>query len=172
MASTHTTHTTHIPGDPIREPAQRRGDEERLFITHANRLRRIVAASVNTSDANVEDACSFAWLQFVAKHPRRDTLFAWLATVAIREAVRLDRRDRGTDALDDDSEPLAAARGADADAEARIVFCEILEELAGIHPRRRGMLLLHAAGFTCAEIAAEHGIAPSRARELIYQARL
>jgi DNA-directed RNA polymerase specialized sigma24 family protein len=169
MASTHTTNT---PGDPNRQPARRRGDEERLYITHANRLRRIVAANVNTSGANVEDACSFAWLQLVAKDPRRETVFAWLAKVAIREAIRLDRRDRGIASIDDAPDHVRATRGADADVTERVLIAEVIDQLAGIHSRKRAMLVMHTAGFTSAEIAAAHGIHPSRARALIYQARL
>src|SRR4051794_10486509 len=169
MASTHTTNT---PGDPNREPARPRGDEERLFITQANRLRRTVAANVNTGAANVEDACSFAWLQLVAKNPRRETVFGWLATVAIREAIRLDRRDRAIASIDEAPDHVIAARSADADATERVLIAEIIDELAGIHPRKRAMLVMYAAGFTSAEIAAAHDIHPSRARALIYQARL
>src|SRR3954468_2342189 len=169
MASTHTTNT---PGDPNREPARPRGDEERLFISHANRLRRIVARNVNTSAANVEDACSFAWLKLVTNDPRRETVFGWLAKVAIREAIRLDRRDRGIASIDDASDHVLATRSADADATERILIAEIIDELAGIHPRKRAMLVMHAAGFTSAEIAAVHDIHASRARALIYQARL
>src|SRR3954466_8460332 len=109
MASTHTTNS---PGDPDREPARPRGDEERLYITHANRLRRTVTANVNTSAANIEDACSFAWVQLVAKDPRRDTVFGWLTTVAIREAIRLDRRDRVTASIDHAADQILATRSA------------------------------------------------------------
>src|SRR5690349_14701637 len=150
MASTHTTNT---PGDPVREPARLRGDEERLYIAHANRLRRIVAANVNTSVANTEDACSFAWLQLVAKDPRRETVFGWLAKVAIREAIRLDRRDRGIASIDDAPDHVLATRSADADATERLLIAEVIDELTGIHPRKRAMLVMHPAGFTCADIA-------------------
>ena len=169
MASTHTTNS---PGDPVREPARPRGDEERLYIAHANRLRRTVTANVNTSAANIEDACSFAWLQLVAKDPRRETVFGWLAKVAIREAIRLDRRDRGIASIEDAPDHVLATRGADADATERVLIAEVIDELAGIHPRKRAMLVMYTAGFTSAEIAAAHDIHPSRARALIYQARL
>src|SRR3954471_12831498 len=165
-------HTTNSPRDPNRESARPRGDEERLYIAHANRLRRIVTANVTTSAANIEDACSFAWLQLVAKDPRRETVFAWLAKVAIREAIRLDRRDRGIASIDDAPDNVLATRGAGADATERVLIAEVVDQLAGIHPRKRAMLVMHTAGFTSAEIAAAHDIHPSRARALIYQARL
>lgn len=148
------------------------GDEERLFITHAIKLRRVVAANVHTSAANVDDACAFAWLQLVDRQPRRQMIFAWLATVAIRDALRRDGRDRRTVDVDEMSEVLTGTRTTAVEAEERIVICEVLEQLTGVHPRKRQMLLMHTAGFSCNEIAAEHGIEVARARELIYQARL
>jgi hypothetical protein len=48
---------------------------------------------VKTSDANVDDACSFAWMQLIRRQPTRATVLAWLTTVAIPEAIRLDRQD-------------------------------------------------------------------------------
>src|SRR5690242_8801604 len=119
MASTHTTNTS---GDPVREPARPRGDEERLYIAYANRLRRTVTANVNTSAVNIQDACSFAWLQLVAKDPRRETVFGWLAKVAIREAIRLDRGDRGIASIDDAPDHVLATRSVDADATERVAL--------------------------------------------------
>lgn len=34
------------------------------------------------------------------------------------------------------------------------------------------MLLLHATGFSCEEIASEYGVSVERARALVYKARL
>lgn len=42
-------------------PPRAPGDDE-LYAEHAQALRGLVGARVRTSDANVEDACSFAWL--------------------------------------------------------------------------------------------------------------
>jgi DNA-directed RNA polymerase specialized sigma24 family protein len=43
-----------------------------------------------------EDACGFAWMQFVRHQPDRDGAWrAWLITTATREAIRL-KRDRGS----------------------------------------------------------------------------
>jgi len=52
---------------------------------------------------------------------------------------------------------------------------ELLDTLAALerlHPRRREMLLLQAAGFSATEIATRNDITAARARELIYKARL
>ena len=68
-----------------------------LFARYHQRLRRNVRAVVNTSDENVEDACMFAWTQFLSRELERiEVAYGWLTTVAIREAVKLDRRTRRT----------------------------------------------------------------------------
>jgi len=67
-----------------------RGDESRLFGEHHDRLLRNVRRAVNASDALIEDACSFAWVQLLRRQPDRGPmLFGWLRTTAIREAYRL-----------------------------------------------------------------------------------
>lgn len=149
------------------------GDEDQLFAAHADKLRRVVGAAIHTSDANIEDACSFAWLQLLRRQPRRESVFGWLATVATREAWRLHARTV-RDAHSDDLAALADAYGntgqrADAD---RDVLLDALAQLESLHPRRREMLLLRLAGFSTEEIAARNGITPARAGKLIYQARL
>ena len=168
MTSTHTTSTTI---DPASERPPLRGDEERLYIAYSNRLEAVVSRLVNTSAANVEDACSFAWMQLLIKQPRRDSAFSWLTKVAMRQAIRLDQRSRGRDvALED--EVLLGGRLPDDKLEERILICETLEQLTGIHERRRGMLVMHSVGFTYDEIADAHGISAKRACALVYRARL
>lgn len=82
--------------------SRRHGDESRLYIAYANRLRRVLATIVNTSDANLEDACSFAWLQLVVTRPRYETVWPWLVKVAEREAWRLHRQHRRSVPIDDE----------------------------------------------------------------------
>jgi hypothetical protein len=54
-----------------------------------------VRAAVNTSEANVEEACAIAWAILLRGQPDREgNVFGWLHTTATREAVRLDRADR------------------------------------------------------------------------------
>ena len=152
--------------------ASLRGDEGDLIATYGSRLRQIVRHEVSTAEVNVEDACAFAWLQLMETQPRRETAFPWLIRVAIREAWRLDRiqrRDESADAgiLDGIESATDSERRED-----RLALEELIAALATLHPRKRKMLLQHAAGYTVEEIAAEHGISRQRARELIYRARL
>ncbi len=160
--------------DPHRSKSGSAPADHDLYAEHAIKLRRVVGSQVATSDANLDDACSFAWTQLLDTRPSRgESIFAWLATVAIREAWRLHRLER-RDARDGDQvmldgmeSPAASTVAAD-----RLALDEVTEVLRTIHPRKRRMLLLHAAGFTCEEIAAEYGISVERARMLVYKARL
>jgi DNA-directed RNA polymerase specialized sigma24 family protein len=81
----------------VKRPSADRDSARELFAEHATELRAAVRAAVHTSEANVDDACAFAWLQLVRYQPQRDgngAVFPWLLTAATREAVKLDRRAR------------------------------------------------------------------------------
>src|SRR4051812_16716432 len=79
-----------------RTPVAPRGDEADLFRSHNPRLMHDVAHSVHVAaPAVVEDACSFAWAQFLQHQPERDRNWqGWLFRTAQREAWRLDRQVR------------------------------------------------------------------------------
>jgi RNA polymerase sigma factor (sigma-70 family) len=135
------------------------GDEAELYARYAPRLVRIVARQVRTSSANVEDACSHAWLQMLRYQPARETLLSWLVRTGTREAVKLDRRARRGELFDGQAESeslnshsrpidlrldLLAARDAIADARLR--------------PREVELLAAHLAGYSYTEIAAAKDI--------------
>ena len=66
---------------------------------------------VNTSQANIEDACMFAWVQLLRHEiDEIDAAYSWLTTVAIREAVKLDRADRRTRSLSVDATARSSSR--------------------------------------------------------------
>jgi DNA-directed RNA polymerase specialized sigma24 family protein len=131
MSGTRNHQQQARPTDAPPAGTRLQGDESRLFITYASRLRRIVDRAVNTGAANLDDACAFAWAQLVSRQPRRETVFQWLVTVAIHEAIRLDRRDRRTHPIDDN---LAAHQiTAPAGAEERLLLLETIEGLDAIH---------------------------------------
>ena len=151
--------------------SERRGG--RLYAAHADKLRRVVGGAIRTSESNVEDACSFAWLQLLCHRPRRESVFAWLATVATREAWRLHAQcGRDTPGGDLAAPTDAHRHTAHRDGIDRDELLDTLAALERLHPRRREMLLLQVAGFSATEIAARDGITAARARELIYKARL
>ena len=129
------------------------GDEGTLFSRFAERLVRVVRRAVNTTPEIVEDACSFAWAQLVRCQPRRETIFNWLCTVAIREAIRLDRAERRLVTLDEVTEPIAPV---DAFEQWEDVT-EAMDFLMRMPDRKRRIYLLHALGYTYAQIAELEG---------------
>jgi DNA-directed RNA polymerase specialized sigma24 family protein len=58
------------------------GDETTLFAELHPKLARQVRRLVRTSEQNVQDACSFAFLQLLRYQPSRESVFPWLLTIA------------------------------------------------------------------------------------------
>jgi DNA-directed RNA polymerase specialized sigma24 family protein len=83
-----------LPPDPGEEagdepPLRVRGDELDLYGEFHFELRKTVASRVRASWEVIEDACSFAWVEFFRYQPDRDRNWkGWLVTVAKREAWR------------------------------------------------------------------------------------
>ncbi|MGH2867924.1 MAG: hypothetical protein ACRDNK_10210, partial [Solirubrobacteraceae bacterium] len=95
----------HRPGSPQASSAP---DTAALFARYDRQLRDRVRRVVNTSEANVEDACMFAWVQLLRYElDELDATYSWLSTVAIREAVKLDRAERRTRPLPLDEHGVA-----------------------------------------------------------------
>ncbi len=137
-------------------PYALRGDEAELFQRHHDHLTRAVAHAINASHVLVEDACSFAWMQLLCVQPERTpALFAWLRTVAVREAYRLSAVELRDGHVDDlgASEVWAKALGHVREMDDVIEARRALEALAGLRETRRRYLALHVGGFTYEEIA-------------------
>jgi RNA polymerase sigma factor (sigma-70 family) len=137
-----------------------RGDEAALFAAYQPRLLRAVRATVNTSEANVEEACATAWAILLRRQPDREgNVLGWLCTTAIRTAIRLDRSDRRHVALVDDGDEggrLEVAGGVEPERE--LAAREALRSLAAVLPaRQRRVLGLFASGHSYSEIAALTG---------------
>ncbi len=143
-------------------PAGLRGDEGELYRRHHQALLRAVARQVNAPDALIEDACQRAWIILLRRQPDREpALFAWLRTVAVREAWALSRAQRRTIALEEltdhvtvESPVLAGPADQLEDAlEAR----RALRALTALPDRQRRYLTRLASGHSYHEIAqAEH----------------
>jgi len=136
------------------------GDEAELFSKHNEHLVRSVRHAVHASDALIEDACSFAWMQLMRCQPRRETAFAWLRVVAIREAWALSRRERRALSLD---EPLGGDGGGlvdtipGVDLDVTVAAREALRCVAALRPLHRRTFARHLAGLSYEEIGAETG---------------
>jgi RNA polymerase sigma factor (sigma-70 family) len=145
------------------------GDEAELFAQHSDRLLRQVRAAVNTSDAIVEDACAEAWAILLRRQPdRTPTLFGWLRIVAIREAIRMDRRARSAVSMDvlaatptrADGDTLGVNREAlpPTHSDGTVILArEALRELAQLPLRQRQLFALHVAGYSYEEISQLNG---------------
>lgn len=149
---------------PARLLVALQGDEEDLYREHADRLRRVVARDVRASPEVVEDACQQAWTILLRAQPDRGpTLFAWLRTVATRQAWDLAAREHRTlhlelltgSAVDDPSpgqrwEERVAGRD---DVGLRVEAREALRSLAALPERQRRYVAMRVAGLSYREIA-------------------
>jgi RNA polymerase sigma factor (sigma-70 family) len=134
----------------VPEPRMLRGDEAELYRAHEVALRAAVRHRIYGSDALIEDACAFAWLQLMRHQPDRGpTLFAWLRTVAVREAYRLYRKEVHHDLgnLGPDQEPAETL-------DIHLSTRSALRALATMSNHRQRIFLMHLSGLTYTEIAA------------------
>jgi RNA polymerase sigma factor (sigma-70 family) len=145
------------------------GDEAELYESYNPLLARRVRAVVRgVSEANVEDACAFAWMQFLRHQPDRDRNWrAWLATVASREALQLHRREAGH--VDPDRAPEPVDRRPSPQLE-HFTVREALMVVAGVPQRRREAAVLRLVGLKYTEIAEALGVSPSRVNRLLDEA--
>ena len=137
-----------------------RGDETTLYDQHAIPLTRAVRQAVNTSEATVEDACQFAWMQLLRRQPDREYVFGWLRTTAVREAWRVSARERRALSLD-----IALGEAGDAgtladtiigpDLQVTVDAREALRAVARLGPKPRYALARVIAGLSYEEIQRE-----------------
>lgn len=149
----------------------------------ARRLEHIVRAGVPVSDALVEEACQAAWGRLLDHREsiRSDCALSWLTTTAVREALKLQRRERRQLSLD-------AAIDRDGDGALGLVpgpqtavpalgpetLVERRERLAalGALPRRQQRLLwLRALGLSYAEISRQTGDSTRTVERQLLRAR-
>jgi DNA-directed RNA polymerase specialized sigma24 family protein len=112
---------------------------------------------VRTSPVNVEDACAFAWLQFVRHRPGHDRAFRWLGTTAIREAIQLDRQSGRLVELDRAGGPPVADPRQDLDRGLEVLAAVEEIDEARLRPRERRLIGLRVAGYTRHQMAAITG---------------
>ena len=77
-------------------PIRFRGDEPELYLAFNHELVKSIARDVRATPEDIEDACSFAWIQFFRYQPDRDRNWkGWLYRTAQRETWRLNAERRG-----------------------------------------------------------------------------
>ena len=157
------------------DPPVGSGDVGELYAELARRLERIVRAEVRASASLIEDACQFAWWRLVVHVHRveRRAALSWLAKTAVREALKLIRREERDVSLDARLEGAGEAGipsrwpGPDQVAEQRAQ----LELLRALPMRQRMVLVLQAAGFTYEETAASLGMSRRTVERQIMRGR-
>jgi DNA-directed RNA polymerase specialized sigma24 family protein len=166
------------PEDARRRPAPRplRGDEAALFREFNPRLVRILQSRVNMAREIVDDACAFAWQQFLQHQPDRGRNWrAWMVTTAEREAWRLNRAEARHQSLSAEVGDESRAGTWDvADerdhAAIRLRLREALQAFADLPERRRDIKALQVTGFSYDEIARMRGLTYTSVNHLLAEA--
>jgi DNA-directed RNA polymerase specialized sigma24 family protein len=144
----------------IPQPRMLRGDEANLYRDHSAPLRAAVRHFVCAGDEVVDDACSFAWLQLMRHQPNRDTGFAWLRTIAERDA-----RERTIEHLPLEDEPRRGDLSRETEAR------DALRALAALPARERSYLAFLITGHSYNEIARHHRVTRSAVNRHIARGR-
>ena len=144
------------------------GDEGALYDRHHDVLWGRVRRHIHGPDALIDDACQQAWLILLRSQPERETVLAWLTTVAIREAYRLSDREWRELSLDDERCPIPQeASDLEQGREARAA----LQALAALPERQRCYLTLRVAGHSYVEIQEHCGASRTNVNKHLYRAR-
>ena len=156
-----------------RPRAGARGDEAELFRAFNPELMRDIAhALYGTSPDVVEDACSFAWSQFLLHQPDRDRNWqGWLFRTAQREGWRIAREGREAQPLRTSDEErltefvdVADPRDPHAINERVNDAFSILEQLP---PRLQRIAMLRALGLRHNEIGELTGDSKTKVGQLV-----
>lgn len=144
------------PGRSARQPP-----EAELYDAYAERLLRIVGSQVRTAHENVEDACHFAWAKYLshAERVHPDGARGWLAQTAIRQAWKLDgrqRREVSFEATANEAGELPMPSRLPGPAE-RAEHRDRLHQLTQLSERQQQLVWLQAAGLSYIEMAAYTG---------------
>lgn len=155
-----------------------RGDEALLFERLNPRMLRVLRRQIAASDALIDDAVSYAWMQLLRYQPDRESVYGWLCKVAIHEAYRLSQRERRDVRLDGfaagaDSEALdpATTLTLEETSEQRERAREALSVVAGLPVRQRRFLALKASGHSYDEIRALTGASYTNVNKHLTRAR-
>jgi RNA polymerase sigma factor (sigma-70 family) len=156
---------------------QVRGDELDLYAEfHFELVKKIQRDVRPISQDNAEDACAFAWLQFLRKQPDRhgERWKGWLYTAAKHEAWRLnalefkEREDVSRDTVVDLFDPVDPR---DRISE-RIEFHAALQELQKLPPMLQEVVMIRSQVTRQQEVADIMGLSRQRVAQLLVKAAL
>jgi DNA-directed RNA polymerase specialized sigma24 family protein len=129
---------------------------------------------VTTSPDIVDDACNYAWMEFIRCQPDRDRNWrAWLVTTAQREAWKLDGKERGHVGFEVDGSREGLAREPSEPRDVVAIRAELrfaLEVFATVPERRREAKALWVTGFKYTEIQEQLGLTYTRVNHLMSEA--
>lgn len=157
-------------------PTPPRGDEARLFREFNDDLMRLVAGNVRTSSPQtVEDACAFAWTQFMEHQPDRDQNWrGWLFRTAQREAWAIERERAAVRDPADNHARMGYGPGVapsaldDMELQARVE--DAISILRGLPERLQHVAMLRALGFRYRDIEEITGQKHERVKALVVRA--
>ena len=152
------------------------GDEADLFREFNPRLARILQGRTDAPRDLVDNACAFAWQQFMQYQSDRDRHWkAWLVTTAERELWRLWRLQTRHVSLSADDDESGERLRSDAEDERdhaaiRLRLREALQAFARLPERRREIKALQVTGFSYDEIAEMRGLTWTRVNHVLAEA--
>jgi RNA polymerase sigma factor (sigma-70 family) len=145
-----------------------------LYRELSERLEQIVRFDLGAPESVVEEACQFAWGRLIdhRHRVRRESALSWLARTAVREALRVRRRDGRCLPLevmheDEPASEAATLPGPDELYERR----ERLASIRRLPERQQRVLWLHALGLTYVEIARHTGYTTRTVERQLLRAR-
>ena len=148
-------------------------DIHAAYVAHAAHLERLVRGDVRAPDVVIEDACQFAWCRLVdqARAVQREHVLSWLTRTAVREGIRLARREARELPLEqvDTAAETSIPEGSQPEnvAEQR----SQLRSLGSLPDRQRQILWLRALGLSYAEIAVRSGCTTRTVERQLLRAR-
>ena len=163
----------------------RRDEIAAFFADHANHVRVRVARRARTAPDVVDDACATAWTKLLRRSDIALNAYgrAWLITVAVHEAWRLQERRaqetpvgpfaRASTGHDDQVLEPVDALGVDVETQAvdRAQHSEDLATFLTLKPRERQALYLQAVGYGYTEICELTGFTYTAVNRYITEGR-
>jgi RNA polymerase sigma factor (sigma-70 family) len=130
-------------------------DLTRLYTTLAGPLERIVRLDVRAPDVVVEDACQFAWARLIdrGRGVRQEATLSWLATTAVREALKLISRRQRELSLEAALDQLGEASMPPSPEQPHLRL-DLLDGMRALPARQQRFLWMQALGLSYAEMAA------------------
>jgi DNA-directed RNA polymerase specialized sigma24 family protein len=147
-----------------------RGDEGELFREFNDDLTRVVTAAVrHVPHQTIEDACSFAWAQFLVHQPSRDRNWrSWLIRTAEREAWLLHRREGRADlrAFDGDVQMSRTDVSVPDAVQFKDDVDEALSLIKQLQPRLQRIAMMRGLGWRYSDISEVTGDSIARIGQL------